>query len=212
MPRTRALPLAAGLLVLGLAACSSSGPSAPTTTPNPTASGTTGPGFDLAAAKAYCTQKGGTVQQRQPTYGTNGPQSDWLPLGAPIDVCRFQADDEAHSRIYLDFATLYSTNPTLAALAYLSKTPIPSTAGGANPATALCVKLGGAPNFGSGVEGGGFVNTGDPDDVVFDPCTFADGSFIEEWGIAYYASGAVRGADLSKLFRFTAPKTPVFGG
>ena len=36
-------------------------------------------------------------------------------------MCRFQADDEAKSRIYVDLTTLSSAEPTLAALAYLSK-------------------------------------------------------------------------------------------
>jgi hypothetical protein len=33
-------------------------------------------------------------------------------------------------------------------------------------------------------------------------CLFADGSAIDEFGIFYYASGTVRGADLAPLFRY----------
>jgi hypothetical protein len=33
-------------------------------------------------------------------------------------------------------------------------------------------------------------------------CVFPDRSFIDEFGIFYYADGAVRGADLSKVMRY----------
>jgi len=91
--------------------------------------------------------------------------------------------------------------------ACLSKAPVPSGATG-DPATALGTALGGASTFGPGADGGGLVDTNDPDDVVFAPCTFADGSFIEEWGIAYYAEGTIRGTDLTKLFRFDESRVP----
>jgi len=186
--RTAAVAAVAGLLLVGC--------SAQPTPPTP------------GDAAAYCTENGGTVQSRQPTYGTNNDESAWVKFGEPIDVCRFQTmDDDASSRIYVDLVTLSSTQPTLAALAYLSKTPMPD-AGGANPATALCTELGGASGYGSSANGGGLVNTSDPDDVIFVPCVFADQSFIEEWGIAYYSDGTVRGADLSKLFRFDAATAP----
>jgi hypothetical protein len=74
-----------------------------------------------------------------------------------------------------------------------------------------CVDLGGAQAYGQGAEGGGFVLEGDDLDVV-SMCVFADGSFIDEWGIGYYAADAVRGADLAPLFRFDASSAPaVFG-
>lgn len=193
--------IAAALL---LTACS-------TPAPEPTASPTSSPTAtaDTSAAAAYCVEKGGTVQSRQPTYGTNNDESQWVAFGEPVDVCRFQTlGDADDSRIYIDLDSLYSPNPTLAALAYLAKTPIPQDAQG-NPATALCIALGGAISYGSGANGGGLVNTDDPIDVVFAPCVFADGSFIEEWGIAYYADGTVRGADLAPLFRFDAASAPV---
>lgn len=212
MGRIRSL-LSAGAacaaLAVGLAGCS--GDAAPVNTPVATA--TTLPnGFDLKAAQDYCSEKGGTVQSRQPTYGTNGDKAAWVKLGEPITLCRFQAKDEAKSRIYVDLVSLYSTQPTLAALAYLAKTPLPESKGGANPAAVLCGKLGGSTDYGAGVDGGGLVSASDKDDTVIAPCVFADQSFIDEWGIAYYSTGTIRGTDLSKLFRFDASKLPpVFG-
>ena len=46
------------------------------------------------------------------------------------------------------------------------------------------------------------MNVDDPDFTVVNLCVFADGSGIDEWGIAYYSDGAIRGADLAPLFRF----------
>ena len=70
-------------------------------------------------------------------------------------MCRFQADDEAKSRIYVDLSTLSSPEPTLAGLAYLSKMPMRSVTGGANPATLYCQDLGGSSGFGSAGAAGG---------------------------------------------------------
>lgn len=183
----RTASITAALLVLALTGCSGAA------------------GTETEKAERHCLESGGEVQVRQPTWGTNNDQSSWVELGDPVTVCRFQAQDG--SRIYADLVTLYSGNPTLAALAYLAKKPAPD-AGGANPASALCAELGGAIAWGAGMNGGGLVNTEDPDDTVFAPCTFADGSFIDEWGIAYYSNGTVRGTDLTTVFRFDQSKLP----
>ena len=65
------------------------------------------------------------MQSRSAYYGTNGDQANWLALGETTTMCRFQANDEAKSRIYVDLTTLSSPEPTLAALAYLAKVPMP---------------------------------------------------------------------------------------
>lgn len=162
----------------------------------------------------HCESAGGAVQLRQPMYGTNNDPSTWIALGDPVAVCRFAADDEAQSKIHVDLVTLGSAQPTLAALAYLARAPRPVTTDGANPATALCIELGGTSAFGAGLAGGGLVLSDAPDgeiEVVV-PCTFADGSFIDDWGIAYYADGTVRGTDLADAFRFEQTALPpVFG-
>lgn len=156
-----------------------------------------------AALEQYCEQSGGQVQTRSPYWNTNGDQSQWLPLAGSATMCRFQADDAAMSRIYVDLATLGSTEPTLAGLAYLSKVPMPTGTGGANPATLYCSKeLNASSSFGGGAAGGGWVALTDPADVVVSLCVFPDGSFIDEWGLAYHSAGDVRGKDLTTVMKY----------
>lgn len=206
----RAVGLAGAFLAFTLVAtaCASGGTPAASVSAGPetSASATTG-AFDVAAAQAYCTKKGGTVQSRQPTYGTNGDPASWVKLGASVNLCRFQAKDEAKSRIFIDLVSLYAQQPTLAALAYLSKTPLEQSKGGANPAAVLCTKLGGASDYGIG-SNGGLVDTTDHEDTTIAPCVFADQSFIDEWGIAYFSSSTIRGKDLSTVFRFDMTTLP----
>jgi putative hemolysin len=230
--------VAVGVLVVGLAGCgsaennsSTSSPSSSTAaTPVPTSrppaavsstgspapAGTTGPssaGTESEAA-AYCEQQGGEVQTRLAYFGTNGDQADWLALGEGTSLCRFQADDEAKSRIYVDLQTVSSAEPTLAALAYLSKVPMPTSSGGGNPATGYCSKeLDGSSTFGAvGAAGGGWVAKDDPDDVVVGLCVFPDLSFIDEWGLAYHSNGDIRGKDLTTAMKYRpgADLPPVF--
>ncbi len=167
-----------------------------------------------AEQEQYCTAKGGQVQTRQAYWGTNGDQSSWLALAGNATMCRFQADDEAKSRIYVDLTTLSSPEPTLAALAYLSKVPMPASTGGANPATGYCSKeLDGSSTFGGvGAAGGGWVAKDDPDDVVVALCVFPDLSFIDEWGLAYHSDGSIRGTDLATVMAYqpAAGLPPVF--
>jgi putative hemolysin len=163
-----------------------------------------------ADARAYCTSKGGTVQTRSAMFGTNGAQAQWESLGRDTPVCRFQTlHDNANSRIYVDLTTLYSQGPTLASVAYLSKVPPKATVNG-NPAALYCSALGGSSQFGAGGAGGGWVNKEDPDDTVVALCVFPDGSFIDEWGLTYYAGGVVRGIDLSKVFRYQPAQVPAY--
>ena len=188
--------------------------SARTTPSGSSASGSSGATASEAAMEQYCQQSGGQVQGRHPYWNTNGDQSQWLALAGSATVCRFQADDEAKSRIYVDLTTLSSADPTLAGLAYLSKVPMPSSTGGGNPATSYCsTELNGSSSFGGGgASGGGWVNQTDPDDVVVSLCVFPDGSFIDEWGLAYHSAGEIRGKDLTTVMRYqpSGPLPPVF--
>ena len=190
----------------------SASPSARSTAASATTSGA--PGASTAELEEYCEQSGGQVQTRSPFWNTNGDQSQWLALAGTATMCRFQADDEAKSRIYVDLTTLSSTDPTLAALAYLSKVPMPPSTGGANPATGYCGNdLHGSSTFGgAGAAGGGWVAQTDPDDVVVSLCVFPDGSYIDEWGLAYHSAGDVRGKDLTTVMRYQPAGTlpPVF--
>jgi len=154
------------------------------------------------------------VQTRSAYYGTNGDQANWLALGETTTMCRFQADDEAKSRIYVDLTTLSSAEPTLAGLAYLAKVPMPPSSGGANPASGYCTKeLSGSSTFGAiGASGGGWVAKGDPDDIVVNLCVFPDLSFIDEWGLAYHSNGSIRGTNLETAMAYQpgAKVPPVF--
>lgn len=207
--------LAAAAALVAVTALSGCAPEPGTTTPTSTASGSgtaPAPAPDAGAAAAYCLEKGGEIQHRQPTFGTNNARSTWVDLGETVETCRFRTGEgETATAIYVDPNTLYSEHPTLAALAYLAKVPLPSDTT-ANPASRLCVELGGAVAYGPTAAGGGLVLADDPFEVVA-VCTFADGSFIDEWGIGYYSAGTVRGADLAPMFRFdTAALPPVFTG
>ena len=160
--------------------------------------------FDPAAAEEYCTDQGGVLVERLPTWNTNSDPSAWLIMGAPMTFCEFETTGDG-SRISVDLVTLYSENPTLAAIAYLSKVPVtlppePS----ANPAEYNCrVGLEGSSDFGnSGASGGGWTNQAEPVFVVMNECVFADMSAIDEFGIFYYANGDVRGADLATRMRY----------
>ncbi len=206
------------LIVVSLAGCSTpsggggASPTGPVSPPplSPSGSATSSPTTPSnSAAAAHCRDTGGTVQLRQPTFGTNNDASTWVELGNPIEVCRYQmGEGQTSTRIYADLVTLNSSKPTLAALAYLAKKPLPSQSSGANPASIGCTALGGTDQFGSSLNGGGLVDKSDADDPVFSPCTFADQSFIEEFGITYYADNVIRGKDLKTVFRFDQSNLP----
>ena len=101
----------------------------------------------------------------------------------------------------------------MAGLAYPSKVPSTATPSEGNPATVDCGKLGGSSIFGSvGASGGGWVNKSDPADEIVGLCVFPDLSFIDEWGIAYYSGGVVRGIDLATVMAYqpSGPPPAVF--
>ncbi len=168
---------------------------------------------ELDDARQHCTDSGGDAVTARPEFGTNGDPDTWLDLGGTVELCRFETGegDEA-TRIYVDLVTLYSEQPTLAGVAYLSRVPVslpeePS----ANPATFNCAALGGSAQFGSTVGGGGWVTDDRPTEVV-DLCVFPDLSFIDEFGIFYYSDGTVRGIDLATVMRYDADPLPgIFG-
>jgi len=162
--------------------------------------GSPSPG-DLMGARTVCEEKTGTVQVREAMFGTNASDhpSDWLDLGRSIELCRFQAEDG--SAIFVDTLTLASPGPTLASVAYLSKVKMPAyDPNKGDPSTAYCRHLTGSSAYGPGASGGGWVDTSDKDFPVVNMCVFADGSMIDEWGLAYHSDGTVRGIDLAQQF------------
>ena len=163
---------------------------------------------DLQAAASYCVEKGGTVHTRVPILGANLEPSSWIVLGGARQFCDFRGMAGDDSAISLSLETLYSEEPTLAALVYLTKPPVPES-GGANPSTMYCAHLGGAYNFGSNMTGGGWVIAEPtPSGDVTNYCVFADGSMIDAWGLTYHSGGVVRGADLTPILRYQATDYP----
>ncbi len=151
-------------------------------------------------ATKYCTQVGGVVEVRTPWYGTNG--SSPLRLAGERNFCQFTASDG--SRIHVEMGTLYTTNPSLAALAYYAMVQPGSCSG--NPASCYCSYLGGA-EIGQSGAGGGWVKEKTIDHVL-EACIFPDMSSIDSWGLFYHSAGIIRGIDLNGVLRYPNPYAP----
>lgn len=151
-------------------------------------------------AAAYCTAKGGVVQERIPEYGTNGGTP--LVLAGKADFCQFTLSKDG-SQINVLLSTLSTRQPSLAALAYYAEVQPGSCQG--NPGSCYCSLVGGTDLFG-GVSGagGGWVLSTDPSDVL-EACIFPDMSSIDSWGLTYHSQGIIRGKNLSKVLRFKNP-------
>lgn len=155
---------------------------------------------DTGAAAQYCVQSGGQVINRAPFYGTNGAPSTWLQLMGEKKFCQFTSATDG-SRIHITLETLYSTKPSLAALAYYNK-PAENPPGPGNPASYYCTQLGGTDLFGGvNAAGGGWVGKGSPDQVL-EACIFPDMSSIDSWGLTYNTNGIIRGIDLTTVLRY----------
>jgi putative hemolysin len=152
------------------------------------------------AAAAYCRQTGGEVEVRRPVYGSNG--SSLLFLSGEKSFCQYTRKKDG-SRIHILLGTLYTTKPSLAALAYILKPPPGSCQG--NPASCYCSQLGGSDQFGgtTGAGGGWYEKKGI--DQTLEACIFPDMSSIDSWGLAYHANGIIRGIDLQKVMRYKYP-------
>ncbi len=156
-----------------------------------------------SAAETYCTGTGGQVEVRIPVYNTNGPITAWLKLAGTEEFCQYLSAAD-HSRIHLSLQTLYTTQPSLAALAYYSQTAWDGKGQG-NPASLYCTQLGGSDLFGGATAaGGGWVKT-DSIDEVLEACIFPDNSTIDSWGLFYHSDGTIRGIDLSTVLRYANP-------
>jgi hypothetical protein len=151
-------------------------------------------------AAAYCQQTHGAVEVRRAVYGSNGSQL--LFLAGVKSFCQYTLKKDG-SRIHILLSTLYTTKPTLAALAYILKPPVGSCNG--NPASCYCTQLGGSDQFGglSGAGGGWYKKSAI--DQTLEACIFPDMSSIDSWGLAYHAEGIIRGIDLEKVMRYKYP-------
>lgn len=197
----------AAIFAVFFSACGGGGanavaPPASSTTAGLTPAGLTSPD-DVApdaAAAAYCRKTGGLVEMRRPVYGTNGTKL--LFLSGKRGFCQYTKKSDG-SRIHILLSTLYTTKPTLAALAYILKPPT-GTCGG-NPASCYCSLLGGSDQFGgtTGAGGGWYKKNGV--DQTLEACIFPDESSIDSWGLAYHANGIIRGINLIKVLRYKYP-------
>ena len=151
----------------------------------------------------YCVNHGGEVDSREPYFNTNDIEQNWLQLAGSRQFCKFTlAKDD--SRIHVLLSTLFTEQPSLAALAYYAQVPLGSCNG--NPASCYCSQLGGTDLFGGiNLNGGGWVKKSDPVDTVLEACIFPDMSSIDSWGLAYHSAGIIRGKDLSKVLRYKSP-------
>lgn len=159
---------------------------------------------DLSKAATHCVKWGGEVDDREPYYNTNGDPESWLRLDGSRQFCKFTSKKDG-SRIFVLLSTLYSTQPTLAALAYYAEVPISGSCNG-NPASCYCSQLGGSDLFGGiNAAGGGWVKMSDPVDTVLEACIFPDMSSIDSWGLTYHSFGIIRGRNLDKALRYSNP-------
>jgi putative hemolysin len=166
---------------------------------------------ETADAEAYCGEQGGNVVALTPYLLPGSDQQ--VEMAGPFHVCQFISEEDGNPvQIAVDLLTLYSEQPTLAGIAYLSKVPSSdSGAAGANPAPTYCEEdLGGTEAFGTSASGA-WVGELDPgmeagateplgDTIVM--CVFADRSAIDEFGLFYASQGIVRGKDLSTVMRY----------
>jgi putative hemolysin len=152
--------------------------------------------------EAYCTATGGLVEVRYAVYGTNNSQQNWLPLAGVEPFCQYTLAADG-SRIHLSLDTLFTTKPTLAALAYYAQVPW-NGQGNGNPASYYCTQLGGAEIGATDLAGGGWVATSGIDEIL-EACVFPDNSTIDSWGLFYHSDSIVRGIDLSTVLKYSNP-------
>jgi hypothetical protein len=153
-----------------------------------------------AAAAAYCRQTKGEVEVRHAVYGSNGPSL--LFLAGVRTFCQYTKKSDG-SRIHILLSTLYTTKPTLAALAYYLKPPTGSCNG--NPASCYCTLLGGSDQFGGTTGAGGGWYKKNSIDQTLEACIFPDMSSIDSWGLTYHTGGIIRGINLEKVMRYKYP-------
>lgn len=159
----------------------------------------------VGPAETYCTSTGGIVELRLAVYGTNNPEQDWLLLAGVELFCQYTLASDG-SRIHLSLDTLYTTKPTLAALAYYAQVPW-NGQGNGNPASYYCTQLGGAEIGATAAAGGGWVSLATKNNVdkILEACIFPDNSTIDSWGLFYHSDNIVRGIDLSTVLRYSNP-------
>lgn len=157
-------------------------------------------------AAAYCVKKGGEVDVRTPYFNTNDDNiQNWFRLSGSRRFCKFTSKKDG-SRIHVLLSTLYTKQPTLAALAYYAKVPFDGSTCHGNPGSCYCSQLGGTDLFGGiNLNGGGWVQKSDPVDTVLEACILPDMSSIDSWGLTYHQANIIRGKNLKGVLRYPDP-------
>jgi putative hemolysin len=159
----------------------------------------------LSDAAAYCVMKGGEVDVRAPYFNTNADPSNWFRLSGSRRFCKFTSKKDG-SRIHVLLSTLYTKQPSLAALAYYAKVPFDGSHCSGNPGSCYCSQLGGTDLFGGiNLNGGGWVQKSDPIDTVLEACILPDMSSIDSWGLTYHQANIIRGKNLKGVLRYPDP-------
>jgi hypothetical protein len=152
-------------------------------------------------------RKGGKLQAREPFFGTNSnTPATWLRLAGNAQFCKFTAKDK--SSIFVRLFTLYTKQPTLAALAYYAKVPFnqKTCAAGANPGSCYCSQLGGSDAFGGvNVANGAWVLKSEKANEKVSVCIFPDLSSIDSFGLFYHSAGKIEGKNLKGVLRYAGP-------
>jgi len=159
----------------------------------------------LRDAASYCVKQGGEVDLRLPYYNTNDNPQNWFRLSGGRSFCKFTSKRDG-SRIHVLLSTLYTKQPSLAALAYYAKVPFDGSNCHGNPGSCYCSQLGGTDLFGGiNLNGGGWVQMSDPVDTVLEACILPDMSSIDSWGLTYHQASIVRGKNLKGVLRYPDP-------
>ena len=215
LTRMKTSAVAIAILTVALSACGNAGVNGSNSGAVTQSSGSRASGFSVpanavaaaasaedttdanTAAVAYCRQTGGQVEFRRAVYGTNGPNP--LTLAGERGFCQYTAKDG--SRIHILLITLYTKQPTLAALAYILKPPLGGNCTG-NPASCYCSQLGGSDQFGGTTGAGGGWYLKNSIDQTLEACIFPDMSSIDSWGLTYHTNNIIRGINLTKVMRY----------
>eukprot|EP01123_Difflugia_compressa_P006120 TRINITY_DN18274_c0_g1_i1.p1 TRINITY_DN18274_c0_g1~~TRINITY_DN18274_c0_g1_i1.p1 ORF type:complete len:173 (-),score=24.13 TRINITY_DN18274_c0_g1_i1:54-572(-) len=141
----------------------------------------------------FCTNQGGTVYEMAVW---NLAVNTGTKINTDVPVC-FVPNEFGSNNYTLPLQTLANTEPTLAVLAFKSRTPPESNKG--NIAHSYCIQL-----HGTTVGSNSFgrmswyikLKDGTYDGNAYDFCVFGDGSSIGTWTLAYHANDETRGSKI----------------
>lgn len=155
---------------------------------------------------AFCTNQGGTPQMYRLYSGTPGQGGQGI--GYPLQVCSIPRDKQETNYYKIAIDTLVSPYPTLAVLAFKSRTKYvpPNGTFCDNPSVCYCTQLSGEVSSSLNL-GWWPVNQTQPDYGQSDVCVFPDRSSMDPWTLFYHQSNSAMGGNIK--FGYQPPKTTV---